>query len=191
MIFDVLIIIILLYGAIRGFKRGFSRTIFSVIGWLISVLGAFIATPFVKEYLLQNTNYYDKLMPSDVTFSSVPHIVENNITQITVNLLFTVAVFAICFIVLKILMWLIIALITKGDRKSLTGMVDGFFGMIFGFLKSAIIACIFIACILPLTEIFAPNITGSLETLLNSSYIAKLLYDNNPIYLLLKGFFIG
>ena len=62
MIFDVLIIVILLYGAIRGFKRGFSRTIFSVIGWLISVLGAFIATPFVKEYLLQNTNYYDKLL---------------------------------------------------------------------------------------------------------------------------------
>lgn len=191
MIFDVIIIIILLYGAIRGFRRGFSRTIFSVIGWLISVLGAFIATPFVKEYLLQNTDYYDKLMPPEITFNSVPQIVENSITQITVNLLFTVGVFAICFIILKVLMWLIIALITKGDRKSFAGMADGFFGMVFGLLKSAIVACIFIACILPLSEIFAPNMTGSLEILLNGSCIAKLLYDNNPLYLLLKGFFIG
>lgn len=191
MVLDIIILLIVLYGAVLGFKRGFSKTIFSIVGWLISVIGAYIATPFVKDYLIKNTDYLERFAPSATSYSSVPAAIAESFSEITANIILTVAIYAAVFIAIKIFMWLIIALITRHDRKSFAGMIDGIFGMIFGILKGAIIACILVAIILPLCDVFAPALATNIENMIDTSYIAKLLYDNNPIYLFLKGFFLG
>lgn len=176
MIFDIVILLVVVLCGASGFYRGFSYTVFNVIGWIISVATAFIATPFVKNYITDNTEFYDNFIP------------DNPIAEITSNMIFTLVTFIALFLIIKLVMSLLIRLVTRGDRKSFIGAIDGVFGMLFGFVKAAIIICLIIGVIIPVTEIFAPDFVTQVTKWMDGSYIAKSIYDNNPLFIMLGGF---
>lgn len=187
MLIDIIVLLIIIYGAFQGFKRGFSKTVFSILGWIGAMFGAYLITPFIKDYCINDLN----LTLSFDNYTMIPAVMRDTVSQTTTNLVLTILVYMVVFVVIKILIWLIASLFTRNNRTSFIGMIDGFFGMLFGILKGTIIACILVAVALPICGLLEPDFTSNIENLLSTSRIAILLYDNNPIYYLLKGLFLN
>lgn len=52
------IVLILVVSALIGLKRGLFRTLFSFIGLVLSLGVAYIAAPYVSNYVIENTEFY-------------------------------------------------------------------------------------------------------------------------------------
>ena len=52
------IVIILIVSALIGLKRGLFKTLFSFIGLVISLSAAYVAAPYVSNYVIENTEFY-------------------------------------------------------------------------------------------------------------------------------------
>lgn len=84
----------------------------------------------------------------------------------------------IVFFVVKILLWIIGHLLHKIAKLPVLNQFNHLGGFVFGFLKGLLIVFIFLAMITPFTTMMDTNIF--IEGL-ESSIIAKILYNNNPI----------
>ena len=74
--------------------------------------------------------------------------------------------------------------------KNLLGTVDSNIGLLFGTIKGAIIICLVLALMFPLTALFAPQHIHTLNEQLNNSYIAGYLYDINPLIYFMRRLYI-
>ena len=61
MIMDVLVGLILVGAMVHGLRKGFIHTFIHTIGWVLALVMAYIATPFVKRLLMGETTLYDSM----------------------------------------------------------------------------------------------------------------------------------
>jgi uncharacterized membrane protein required for colicin V production len=216
MIMDILVGLILVGAMVYGLRKGFIYTFIHTIGWVLALVLAYIATPYVKRLVMGETTLYDSMeegfaqrfsdsLPStQSSFDSLPanigDAVGDKITQLTDSIVqqtaasfaemaFTFLVFIGLVIVIKIILWLVLRLLSKDYNDGFMNFFDGFFGLVFGLLKGLLIAFIFLAALLPVLNIVSPDYTDFVVSSLNNSMFAKDLYDNNFIVLLLQSFF--
>tara|TARA_B100000965_G_C19330296_1_gene642722 strand:+ start:175 stop:717 length:543 start_codon:yes stop_codon:yes gene_type:complete len=115
--FDLVYLIITILSLIKCYRQGFTLSILAASKWLLAYVITLILFPKVKPY--------------------VKDIIDNEyILDITLG------------IIIFILVIFVILLINKGISKAVTysglGSLDKFFGFIFGFIRSYVIAvCIF------------------------------------------------
>ncbi len=216
MIMDILVGLILVGAMVHGLRKGFIHTFIHTIGWVLALVMAYIATPFVKRLLMGETTLYDSmkddfaqrfsesLPATQSSFDSLPanigDTIGGTITQLTDNIVqqaatafaglaFTVMVFVGLVIVIKIILWLVLRLLSKDYNDGFMNFFDGLFGLVFGLLKGLLMAFIFLAALLPVLNIISPDYTTFVIGSLDQSLFAKDLYDNNFIVLLLHSFF--
>lgn len=216
MIMDFLVGLILVGTMVYGLRKGFIHTFIHTIGWVLALVLAYIATPFVKRLIMGETTLYDtmkadfaqrfseSLPTAQSSFDSLPanigDAIGNKVTQLTesivqqtasafAGLALTVLVFVGLVVLIKIILWLVLRLLSKDYNDGFMNFFDGLFGLVFGLLKGFLMAFIFLAALLPVMNIISPDNTAFVIGSLENSMFAKDLYDNNFIVLLLQSFF--
>lgn len=216
MIMDVIVGLILVGAMVHGLRKGFVHTFIHTIGWVLALVLAYIATPFVKRLLMGETTLYDSMrddfaqrftdsLPTtqsslDSLPANIGDAIGDKIAQVTggvvqqtatvfAGLAFTVLIFIGLVIIIKIILWLVLRLLSKDYNDGFISFFDGMFGLVFGIFKGFLMAFIFLALLLPVLNVISPDYTTFVIGSLDKSMFAKDLYDNNFIVLLLQSFF--
>lgn len=186
MIMDGIIGIIMIASIARGKYKGFSDTFIKVILMLIAVLlGAFFTGNFSKLLRLVHLDkVIDKKLDMPIT---VPKNLYDGIFGSNVS---GAASSVLSFFILFLLAWIIVSFIRRKFAKArskgtILGSADKLAGMIFGFIKGAILVFVLLALMFPVSGIFYPGFSDVLKEQLGDSIFTMWLYDNNPLYMLI------
>ena len=157
---DILILIFLAFGALLGFKRGFTRELVSLIGIFAIIILAFILKNPVSIILYKNLPFFN--------FGGI----FKDITVLNILVYEIVAFFIVFFILLII--FRILLRITKIFEKLLTmtiilGIPSKLLGMILGVLESVI----YIFIVLYIASLPTLNINSVKESELASTILNK------------------
>ncbi|MDH5187592.1 MAG: CvpA family protein [Rhodospirillaceae bacterium] len=113
--FDVAVIAVLAVSGVLAFARGFVHEVLSIAGWVGAFFAAMYGTPLLKPLMLQVIN--------DEFFASL-------------------ALGAIIFISTLIILSMLTKSISRRVKDSALGALDRSLGVLFGFLRGAIIVCL-------------------------------------------------
>jgi uncharacterized membrane protein required for colicin V production len=96
------------------------------------------------------------------------------------------------FLLIVIAVWVIVAIIRyiyrSGKKNSvLLGFTDRALGMTLGLVKGILAAYIAAAALVPVVTIIAPSALPGVLEALDQTHIARVIYDVNPLLLLIQG----
>ena len=212
MVLDIIIGVILLCTAIYGFRKGFVFTFIHTVGWVVSIVLAYLATPYVTKFLKDNTGVYkwffgyfkarfgDSNTAIDGSLNTLPASISSAVTKFSSDLLnsvsstfaniaFTIITFILLYIIIKLIIMLISRLLSKDYAGGFRGFFDGFFGLVFGLIKGMVIVFLFLLVLMPVANIVSPDLTTSVVHQLDTSMFAQTLYNNNIILILIQSMF--
>lgn len=212
MVIDIILCIIMLLCLIFGFKRGFIHTFSHMFGWVLALIAALFGASPLKTLLTKKTYLYDSIYQhffdkfdtstGDIpTYAqTLPKIFQDGVTNLQGNMVETVSktfadmalliiCFVIIFIVVKLILFIITKVFSKKYRKGFTGFFDGLMGLVSGAVTGTILIFILLALLIPATEFLAPDSVKTVTGMLDSSFVARQLYDNNFIVLLENAIF--
>ena len=75
----IVVMLLLIWEMMRGYRRGLLRTIYSLVSWVIVLVIVTLATPHIDAYLIEHTTLYDKIEAYCET--SVGKTAQNKIEQ--------------------------------------------------------------------------------------------------------------
>lgn len=211
MILDIIVIVIMVLCMVFGFRRGFVHTFVHTLGWFGAMIAAFFFTSQLKDLLTEKTTLYDQIftMFSDklslstdsVTSSAatLPLILNRSVNSATAeasnllstklaDLTMTILCFVIIFIVVKALLFFITLAFSRKQNKGFVGFFDGLLGLVVGMIRGIIFVFIFLALLLPITNLVSPASTQLILNSLSASYFSRTLYDSNFIVLIINDF---
>ena len=212
MILDILIVVILVLSMVFGYRAGFVWTFFHMLGWIASIILAFIFTPRMSAFLISNTGLYEVIhrtlsgrfagaVSIDRISSELPRILKDTVDSLTrqaadaastsvCDLLFTIVSFLIIVFAVKFVIFAIILTFSKKNANGVRGAVDGILGLIFGFVKGILLVFVLLAVMIPVMSLFDAKFIDIIGVWLDSSFFAGSLYDNNFLALILRDFLI-
>ena len=213
---DTIIVIILVYAVIQGFRRGFVHTFLHAVGWILAVVLGFVWYPHVIDFLKENTGYYDTVRgmiaeriaektgsAADSAMTGIPEVIRdlldkaidsasnaiaNTLSASLANLIFNIIGFLAVAIAIKIILMLLTLLFSKEKRGGVIGVTDGFLGLFAGGLKGTILIYILLALMVPVASLSGSSF---LTDQIDGSVIGSYLYDNNLILMAVKGLLGG
>ncbi|MEE1038450.1 MAG: CvpA family protein [Eubacterium sp.] len=188
MILDIIVAVILLLCALNGLRRGFAYTLIHTMGWLIAITTAFVGTNHAKEYLFEDYNFVMDFLPQPATLPPYISDLTGEVMEFTTSMVSTVIIFLAIFLAVKIILTLLLSLFTRNDRESFAGKINSFFGMLAGFLKGYIVVSIILFAMLPLAQFVSADFLIQCQNQIDTSYIAKEIYNTNILPILIKGF---
>lgn len=211
MILDIIVIGILVLTMVFGFRRGFIYTISHTLGWIVSLVAAFVLASPLQNLMAEKTQIddgiyfmlFDKLSQSSDSLTtstqSFPLIVEQTVFATTENAAMTISekiteltTLILCFfailLAVKIICFLLTTAVSRREKKGLTGFTDGLLGMLAGFLKGVVFIFLFLALLLPVTYLVSPFTADLILDSMDSSHFARALYDNNYLILVINDF---
>jgi Colicin V production protein. len=212
MVLDIILLAVVLLTAIYGLRKGFVFTLIHTCGTVGALALAFFATSFAEKFIKENTGLYyaikdtltdrfnGQLSAANSSITVMPTDIRSSVTDLSndmvgslatsfANVIFTILVFFILFVLIKIILWLLLRLLSKDYNDGFRGFADGFFGLLFGILKGAIFVFIILALLVPVANFVSPDATQTIISQLDGSYVAKTLYDNNILIMMLEGLF--
>lgn len=75
----IIVLLLLIWEMMRGYQRGFLRTIYSLVSWIIVLVFVMWATPYIDAYLLEHTSLYETI--EEHCAKEVRRSAENNTGQ--------------------------------------------------------------------------------------------------------------
>ncbi len=166
-IIDILILIIIAFGGLIGFKQGFTRSLLSLIGYIAIIILAFILKNPLSSFLMSIGPFFD-------FFGLIKGLTVFNIA--VYEIISFVLIFSILLIILKVLM-----VFTNIFEKILSltiilGIPSKILGMILGIVKNYIIifACLYVLALL--------NVS-----IVGNSHFAKPILTKTPILSSISG----
>lgn len=210
---DGIIVIILIFAVVQGYRRGFVYTFIHTVGWILAVVLGFVWYPHVIEFLKEKTDFYDLIhgkvaeriaenvgntansamtgIPEvirdllDKAISSATDAIANTMSDSLTNLVFNILGFLVVAIVIKLVLMTLTFLFSKEKNSGFIGGADGFFGILAGALRGIILVYILLALMVPVTSLSGSSfLIGQLD----GSVLGSYLYDNNLILKAVKGF---
>lgn len=211
MILDIIVIGILVLTMVFGFRRGFIYTISHTLGWVASLVAAFLLASPLRDLMTEKTQIddsiyfalFDKLSLSSDSLTastqSFPLIIGQTVSEATENAAMAIAekiteltTLLLCFfailLVAKIIFFFLTTAASRREKKGFTGFTDGLLGMLAGFLKGVVFVFLFLALLLPVTNLVSPFSAELILGSLDSSHFARALYDNNYLVLVINDF---
>lgn len=204
--FDGAIILIVLISAWRGKRKGIVDTTLKLLGLLAAIFLAVTFTNIVAKFLsgtivreLVHAKVLESLggSSSDM-WDGLPDFIGNSAESLTVKgkeLLassYTDSILTILsFLGILVLVWLSVTIIRymarKGKESSkIIGSLDSLSGMTLGLCKGAIVSCLLVALIVPITTVISPLKLHEVITGLKNSIIAGWIYETNPLFVLVS-----
>lgn len=213
MILDIVVGAIVIITMVRGYRHGFIVNALNTCGWIFGLVVSFIISPLFKNFLIDNTQWDENIYirvsektqeiftPMQVE-SGLPDIIKGPFTEFTQTMVgnaadslatslsmlwMSVISFVILTIVCNIGFKILIATGSKKKNRNIVGAVDGFVGLIFGFVKGILYVFIMLALLFPVATIASPETYTMLMDNLYASNIALELYDNNLLMVIIEG----
>ncbi|MDD3170149.1 MAG: CvpA family protein [Eubacteriales bacterium] len=210
---DGIIVILVIFTIVQGFRLGFVHTFIHTVGWILAVVLGFVWYPHVIDFLKGKTGFYGSVRgkiaeriaentgnAADSAMTGIPEVIRDlldkainsaaNTIAVTMsdhltNLIFNLIGFLVVALAIKLILMGITMLFSKEKNSGLIGGVDGFLGLIAGALRGLILVYILLALMVPVT-----SLSGSpfLIEQLDGSVLGSYLYDNNLILKMVKGF---
>ena len=201
MILDIVIILIFAVSTILGRRHGFLETVLRLGMLVVSLIAGVMLTErgaeLVKltgmdEWLMERLTA--KAMNGEIDLASlIPGQIGETMTDLTngifittarhfTNLVITVTAFILIVCTVALVTSILRRKVHRSKmQKGFIGTVDDGVGLMIGGLRGVILVCLFLAFLLPLTGIFAPEQINEVSMLLNESVIAGRIYDINPL----------
>ena len=212
MIFDIILVVLILLFAINGFRKGFLYTLIGSTGSIVALTGGVFGVVYLSGFLKKHGFLYNYLsdfftarfdaetdtltpavdsMPGRVgeVLDSMIDGVTNKVAEGFAGVCYAIILFVAFYLIIKLFMWLVTRGLSKKYNGGFTGFFDGIFGLIFGLLKGVIFISVLLLLAVPVSSMIDPALTEQFVTQMDSSIITKAVYDNNPITLLIQGFF--
>lgn len=210
-IMDIITAFILLLSTIYGARKGFAVTILSFVQWFGCIILGFIFGSQAKALIMEKTQIDDMInrqilehiettIEESSPYQAMPELfgrvinsaeddfaygTANSITSVVMTILgFLAVVFAV-----KILCFLIVHLLSKRYHDGAVGFFDGFAGFVFGIGRGILLILLFYTLLVPVLSVILPGLAEPLRGLIDDSYTAKILYDNNVLLVLVRDFF--
>ena len=203
---DGIICIIVLLSALMGARKGLGDTIIRLLGLAGGFLLAIMYGRDITAFLLKTpfrTTVYDRVFgimrPEQDNYSkSLPGVIgeaadaaADKVAAETSSRITDALMGVIAFVLIVLAVWLaayiIRTLLRRGRKKSvIIGGTDSLLGLALGIVKGIIIACLFVAAFIPGVTLFAPLKVPEAIAALQDSYLARLIYDINPLLTALK-----
>ena len=201
MILDIVIILIFAVSTILGRRHGFLETVLRLGMLVVSLIAGVMLTERaagllkltgMDEWLMARLTA--KAMNGEIDLASlIPGQIGETITDLTngifittarhfTNLVITVTAFILIVCTVALVASILRRKVHRSKmQKGFIGTVDDGVGLMIGGLRGVILVCLFLAFLLPLTGIFAPEQINEVSMLLNESVIAGRIYDINPL----------
>ncbi len=195
---DIIVVVIIAFFAIWGFKRGFVKSIVGMLSLAASLILAWMLYPIVSELLeaigvktaifesIQNVLYahtqsegIDKL-PEFLQAAAAEGqrgMIENAAGGAS-KLVLDIVSFVVVLVLSRIIIWIAQKFLIVISELPIIGLLNRFAGLLFGAAQGTLIVFIIftvVYAISPLRE------NGDIVTTIESSAIAKRIYDVNPI----------
>lgn len=203
---DGIVCLIVLLSALIGANKGLGDTVLRLLGLVGGLALAMLYGKDVSEYLLKtpfrDTIYkrvFDTIRPEQDNYSkSLPgfigEIADNAADKVAAETSARVTealMGIIAFILVVLVVWLavyIIRMLLRRGRKSsvIIGGTDSILGLSLGIVKGVLIACLFVAALVPAITLFAPTKIPEAISAVQDSYLTKLIYEINPLLVALK-----
>lgn len=137
---------------------------------------------------------YGSLLPKSL--SGLATTLEDKAAEVATERLTSIAMSVLSFALIVLAVWLvvlIIRLIFKSGKKNVfvIGFFDRLLGFILGIIRGTLISCVAIAALIPVTTLIAPDKVAEMLEALHSTYVSGIIYDVNPIMLLINHFILG
>jgi uncharacterized membrane protein required for colicin V production len=205
MVLDIVLVAIVGLFAFLGFRKGFFYGIPRFIGFIGSLIGAFLLTGSAVKFLKGSTGIFDALHKTvkktcqnfvETYVGDAPQNLPFGLTEATENATdaaidasanaiagsaFSLIVFICIFIALKIILAFVTKTFSKQHNDGFIDGFDGFLGLILGIVKGVIAVFVLITFVIPFSFVVNPDFYGILSGQLESSFIATFLMNHNPL----------
>ncbi len=121
--------------------------------------------------------------------------IEGKVADSVADNLTTIAVSVIAFVLVMLLTWLVVFIIRRilkaaKDTSILIGFADRVLGFTLGVIRGTLIVCVLVAALVPVTTLVAPLAVPRVMEALQETYVAKVIYDINPVLLVIRLFLL-
>ena len=211
MILDVIIIIILVLPMAVGMRKGFIYSCVHALSWFAAAAagifmsgavsdalrGSFIGTAIADGFARKMDSSVDSL---EVAVDGMPEIIRGGLrvsaegaSDIFVNMMTATVISVLGFVIVvffvKLVLRVLVRPVSRRDRGSILSKWDKLMGMAAGALQGLFLVFLFLACLIPVIDFMDGSAAVSVVNMLDSSVIARSLYDNNLLLVITGGFF--
>lgn len=211
MVLDIIVILLIGLMGVWGYRKGFVHTLIHTVGWVGSLVIAYLLVPSATAWAKENTGLYDwlsavvtakfdvSLTAIEAAANSLPEsiapvigdystsIIDGVATQFT-QIFGTIIIFVALFILIKLLSWLILHFFSKDYNDGVVNFADGLFGLLLGFAKGFLLVLVILAALLPVVNLVSTGLVETITSQLASSHIAGYLYNENFILMLIQNY---
>ncbi|MFQ7472907.1 MAG: CvpA family protein [Anaerovoracaceae bacterium] len=211
MFLDIAVIGILALFIAKGIFRGFVYTFIHTLGWIGAMIISFLAAKPLALFLNDGflgiairDGILRKLSGSsnalEETVSGLPDIISGGISsgietasEVFANMLSSVVLTMLSFLIIMAASRFLLRIVVKPASRRYGGGIltaaDKALGALAGALEGILLVFVFLTVMMVLASISQEGISEIIVQWLNSSMIAKTLYDNNLLMLVTGGFF--
>jgi len=193
MLADLIILGILVFCAVMGYRSGFVKTCISAASYIVSIILSFVLYPVISAFLMK-TALYDFLLKAvsenivgtgDASVGSFAGYMEDGVEIMAAGasgtiatLIINVIAFILVVIICKIIIAIIGNVLNLFTRIQVIRQINRFSGMAVGFVIGIIVIYLVLAVILACTPMLAD--TFLLEQI-DDSILALWMYENNVL----------
>lgn len=182
---DILVIIVILLYAFKGWKRGLILSVFSIVGYFISLIIARAFSPRVTMYLIDNTgvdSWLDTILGDRLRGITQMNIPTKMVTGFATQTLLSVICFFVIFGITSLIIFNIGQFANGVSKLPVIGKANRFGGLAFGTIKGFLLIFIILALLSFVASIGNNNINATIK----DTIVLDAMYENNPILYLIS-----
>lgn len=210
MIMDLLVLTIFALSIFFSMRHGFAETLAGFMKGTLAVVAAWLLCGKLSRFLLNIPvlrNFASERIQQGLTakwensylYNLLPTLFtkgENSISDAIINegvakilwLFFTIISFLIILITIRIVASLLERRFSHRRHGGFIGLSDRLLGLLLGSVIGIFNVMLILALILPAAGLFVPSLSKAIPTWFESSLLAKDIYDNNLLLILLRDF---
>ncbi|MBR3363018.1 MAG: CvpA family protein [Bacilli bacterium] len=161
---DIVIILILLFGGLVGYKQGFTKALVNLVGIFIILILSFVLKDPIAEFMMLNLPFFD-------FYGLIKGVSVLNI------LVYEVVAFGLCFSILFIVLKILFVFTNVFEKILSMTIILGFLSKILGFVLGVLKNYVIIFIILFILSL--PNFSDN--KIISNSNLKGLIIQNTPI----------
>lgn len=182
---DLIVILVILLYTFNGWRRGLILSVFSILGYILSLIVAREFSPILTRYVVNNTgidNWLDGLLSKGIRNVTQMNVPTSSVSDLATNTLINVICFFIIFSITSMVIFNIARLINGVGRLPVIGELNSLGGLVFGTAKGLMLVFI----VLALSQIVVNTGNTILREKIEQTIVVEAMYKNNPILYLIK-----
>ena len=205
---DIFILVVILITGVFGWRKGIAAAIFACVRWVVCLVAALFGAAPLQAFMETKFHFQERIIDRLVTtltgavtgrayYQSIPLQLQRKIESFTqetalktatslADTITHILMFVLIFLVLALITALIGKLLSRKDKDDTIGVINGFFGFLFGIFKGVILVGLIMLILFPVLSWASPATAATVAENIRQSHFAVILYDHNPITMFLR-----